>query len=103
MDLSKQRELQNNIMNNSKSLQEYIREFSLWEKDISDKDKILAKTNFEPKESTYLLHRDEQEAPDLKGIPTGKPKEKKKKNKKLKRDETAMKDYYDKWEHFDPV
>jgi len=104
MEIRRQAELQSNIVNNSKSLQEYYREFGNWEKEISEKDKILAKTDFKPKKSDYLLVRDDQESEDLKGIPIKIPTKKKKvkEDKTLKRDGNAIKDYYNKWDQFDP-
>ena len=104
MDSKRQMELQNNIVNNSKGLQEFYKDFNSWEKQISEKDKILAKTDFKPKKSDFLIERESEEAEDLKGIPIAKPKEKKKnKEKLLKRDGNDIKDYYNKWDQFDPV
>ena len=104
MDQKKQIDLQTNIINNSKSLHDYYKDFNSWEKEINEKDKILAKTDFKPKKSDFLLERENPE--DLKGIPNFAEKKNKKKKEKdttLKRDGNPIKDYYDKWDRFDPV
>jgi hypothetical protein len=92
--------LQKQIMDNSKNVNEYFTDLFKWEKEINQRDKILENQSKKNPVKPYKLN----EIPDNNN-PNKKKKDKKKEEKKkdfaiLKRDTNNMKDYYKEWDKF---
>jgi len=95
--------LQKQIMDNSKSINEYFKDLFDWEKDISKRDQIVKcestknpiqiNKNF-VSETENIKEKEENKNSDLN------KKDNSEKTEKLKRDTTMMKDYYAAWDKF---
>lgn len=110
MNPSHSMNMQRQIMENSKNVNEYFSELFKWEKEINQRDKILENQSKKNPVKPYK----EKEIPDNKSNKTEnqekekeKEQDKKKQNKKnkkdfenLKRDTNNMKDYYKEWDKF---
>lgn len=87
--------LQRQIMDNSRNINEYYKDFESWVEDMNKKDnKLLNIQSKEPKKEAII--NDEAEI-ELKKEKIRKAKELARKNK-LKRDGNSIKDYYDNWD-----
>jgi hypothetical protein len=94
-------DLQKQIMDNSKNVNEYFSDLFKWEKEINQRDKILENQSKKNPVKPYKPNE----------IPENNNQNKKKKDKKnkeekkkdfaiLKRDTNNMKDYYKEWDKF---
>jgi len=99
--------LQKQIMENSKSINEYFKDLYDWEKDISKRDKIVKGESIKNpipinknliKQETENSNKKENINEENNTIKNRENKEDK--NTKLKRDTTSMKDYYKEWDKF---
>ena len=87
--------LQRQIMDNSRNINEYYKDFESWVEDMNKKDdKLLNIQSQEPKKEVIINEEAELE---LKREKIRKAKELARKNK-LKRDGNSIKDYYDNWD-----
>ena len=87
--------LQRQIMDNSRNINEYYKDFESWVEDMNKKDnKLLNIQSQEPKKEVIINEDAELE---LKREKIRKAKELAKQNK-LKRDGNSIKDYYDNWD-----
>ena len=87
--------LQRQIMDNSRNINEYYKDFESWVEDMNKKDsKLLNIQSQEPKKEVIINEDAELE---LKREKIKKAKELAKQNK-LKRDGNSIKDYYDNWD-----
>jgi tetratricopeptide (TPR) repeat protein len=85
MDPYKSLHVQKQIMDNSKSINEYYKDLMNWQKEISQKDKII-KDNFKGKENFENTEQNSSNS-EIK--------------ENLKRDVNSIKDYYNHWDKFD--
>jgi tetratricopeptide (TPR) repeat protein len=85
MDPYKSLHVQKQIMDNSKSINEYYKDLMNWQKQISLKDKII-KDNFKEKEKFENTEENNSNS---------------KIKENLKRDVNSIKDYYNHWDKFD--
>ena len=87
--------LQRQIMDNSRNINEYYKDFESWVEDMNKKDnKLLNIQSKEPKKEAIINDDAEKE---LQKEKIRKAKELARKNK-LKRDGNSIKDYYDNWD-----
>ena len=87
--------LQRQIMDNSRNINEYYKDFESWVEDMNKKDnKLLNIQSQEPKKEVIINEDAELE---IKREKIRKAKELAKQNK-LKRDGNSIKDYYDNWD-----
>ncbi len=87
--------LQRQIMDNSRNINEYYKDFESWVEDMNKKDnKLLNIQSKEPKKEAII---NEDAEIELKKEKIRKAKELAKQNK-LKRDGNSIKDYYDNWD-----
>ena len=87
--------LQRQIMDNSRNINEYYRDFESWVDEMNNKDKIISSIKSKEPEKKAIIN-DEAEL-ELKKEKIRKAKELAKANK-LKRDGNSIKDYYDNWD-----
>lgn len=101
--------LQKQIMENSKSINEYYKDLLDWEKDISKRDQIVkGESNKNPiqtnkksiKNETENSNEKENENANQEKLSIGKENETDNKEVKLKRDVNSIKDYYKEWDKF---
>ena len=86
--------LQKQIMDNSRNINEYYKDFESWVEEMNEKDnKLLNIQSKEPKKEAIINEDAEKE---LKKEKIRKAKELARQNK-LKRDGNSIKDYYDNW------
>ena len=87
--------LQKQIMDNSRNINEYYKDFESWVEDMNKKDnKLLNIQSKEPKKEVII---NEDAEIELKKEKIRKAKELARQNK-LKRDGNSIKDYYDNWD-----
>ena len=87
--------LQRQIMDNSRNINEYYKDFESWVEEMNEKDnKLLNIQSKEPKKEAII---NEDAEIELKKEKIRKAKELARKNK-LKRDGNSIKDYYDNWD-----
>ena len=87
--------LQRQIMDNSRNINEYYKDFENWVEEMNKKDnKLLNIQSQEPKKEVII---NEDAEIELKKEKIRKAKELAKQNK-LKRDGNSIKDYYDNWD-----
>ena len=87
--------LQKQIMDNSRNINEYYKDFESWVEDMNKKDnKLLNIQSQEPKKEVII---NEDAEIELKKEKIRKAKELARQNK-LKRDGNSIKDYYDNWD-----
>ena len=87
--------IQKQIMENSRALSEYYKDFDDWVKEMNSKDKMLTQLkSSEPKAPVISTKLEENESsnPPKKEDPT---------KMKYKRDKNSIKDYYDNWDRVD--
>lgn len=87
--------LQRQIIDNSRNINEYYRDFESWVDEMNNKDKIISSIKSKEPEKKAIIN-DEAEI-ELKKEKIRKAKELAKANK-LKRDGNSIKDYYDNWD-----
>ena len=87
--------LQRQIMDNSRNINEYYRDFESWVDEMNNKDKIISNIKSKEPEKKAIIN-DEAEL-ELKKEKIRKAKELAKANK-LKRDGNSIKYYYDNWD-----
>lgn len=99
--------LQKQIMENSKSINEYFKDLFDWEKDINKRDEIVKSESIKnPIQINKNLIKQEtensnkKENTDVENNTLINKENKDDKNFKLKRDTTSMKDYYKEWDKF---
>lgn len=95
--------LQRQIMENSKSINQYMKELYDWEKDINKHDQIIkGESNRYPIPTNQTLNKDNIETSNANPQKDKSQdlKDKNENSKKLRRDINNMKDYYHEWDKF---
>ena len=87
--------LQRQIMENSRNINDYYKDFENWVEDMNKKDNKLLKIQSQEPEKEVIIN--EEAEIELKKEKIRKAKELAKQNK-LKRDGNSIKDYYDNWD-----
>ena len=87
--------LQRQIMDNSRNINDYYRDFESWVDEMNSKDKIISNIKSQEPEKKPIINEDAEL--ELKREKIRKAKELAKQNK-LKRDGNSIKDYYDNWD-----
>ena len=87
--------LQKQVMENSKNINEYYKDFEAWVTEMNNKDKIISNIKSKEPEKEIIKNDENEKKLNLEKI--RKAKELAKENK-LKRDGNSIKDYYDNWD-----
>lgn len=92
-------EVQKQVMENSRNINEYYKDFEAWVTEMNNKDKIIS--NIKSKEPEKEVIKNDENEKELNKEKIQKAKELAKANK-LKRDGNSIKDYYDNWDRVNP-
>ena len=96
MDIPKSIQLQRQIMENSKSINEYIKDFDNWVNEMNTKDNIITQIKKQqPEEEPIKASYEEDENEKKNKIELA---HKEALQNKFKRDKNSIKDYYDNWD-----
>ena len=87
--------IQKQVMENSRNINEYYKDFEAWVTEMNNKDKIIS--NIKSKEPEKEIIKNDENEKQLNLEKIRKAKELAKANK-LKRDGNSIKDYYDNWD-----